>query len=150
LERVETKLTFEISTDKARYGVGEDIIVRLCLFNFGDDPITVNSRFALNRAGFPGEVAFDVVEASGKPVSFRARVNVGTPDDEDFSLLVPWNCVGRECALQPYFALERAGRYTLTATYKNEWSGEDVGLDAWTGRLRSNTVTFVVEKESAA
>lgn len=132
-------LSLEISTDQREYSVRDAIMVSAYLFNFGDDPTTVNSRLALGQWDGPGEVAFRVVGPSGQPVPFSARVNVGRPeDDDDFSLVAPWSCVGRRYELRTYFRIDEPGRYGLTAHYRNRWSGPRDR--AWTGNLTSSAV----------
>lgn len=140
-----TDLVLEITTNKDQYRIGEGMIVRLYLFNFSDDPILANSRMALNAAHSPGEVSFQVVGPAEKSLPFRARVNIGKPVAEHFSTIIPWNCVGRQYDyVQTYFQIDKAGQYRLTATYRNESSGKETGMEAWTGTLTSNTVAFAI------
>jgi hypothetical protein len=132
-------LSLEIYADQREYSVSEEIMVSAYLFNFGDDSTTVNSRLAPGQWDGPGEVAFRVAGPSGQAVPFSARVNLGRPNpDEDFSVVVPWNCVGRRYELRTYFRLDEPGRYELTAHYRNRWSGPRDR--AWTGNLTSSAV----------
>jgi hypothetical protein len=137
-------LEFRVAMTQARYTLDDEITVQMYLWNFSDDDLVVNSRFAVNLDDFPGEVAISLTGPDGGPVPFVCRVNVGEPYAEDFSTVVPWNCVGRQFELPSCFDLEEAGRYELSATYRNEWSGGHVDLEAWTGTLQSNTVSFEV------
>jgi len=144
---METGLQFEAVTSQSRYAKGRDVVVRVFLFNFGEDPITVNSRLALNAFGLPGEVSFHLAGPSGRPVPFVAKVNVGEPHAEDFSTIAPWHCVGRQYELDSYFRITRPGQYRLTATYRNETPEGGARWKAWTGTLRSNTIEFAVGRK---
>jgi hypothetical protein len=89
----------------------------------------------------PGEVTFRVVAPNGHPLPFGARINRGRPDRADYVSVRPWNGVGRRFDLRPYFRLDRAGRYTVTATYTGGASGGDPPAGLWTGTLNSNPIT---------
>ena len=143
---MKAELEFEVAMSKPKYTLDEDILVRMYLFNLSDDDIVVNSRFSVNLRDFPGEVSLELVGPSGQPMPFIGRVNVGEPYPEDFSALVPWNFVGRQFELQSCIAIEEPGTYQLSANYRNEWSGQHLGLKAWTGSLCSNIVSFEVEE----
>ncbi|BAZ31950.1 hypothetical protein NIES4074_44230 [Cylindrospermum sp. NIES-4074] len=145
LNSMNSGLKLEIATTKPTYRIGEDVIIRVFLFNFGNDSVIVNSRLALNGAGFPGELSFDVLESSGNSIPFNARVNVGKPNAADFSTLAPSHFHGKQIKLQPYFSMEKIGQFKLKATYTNKWTGEEMGLKVWTGNLESNTILFQVE-----
>ena len=142
---METTLKLEISASKDRYQVGEEILVKVYLFNLNDDPITVNTRLGINRPDFPGEISFKVIDPSGNPIAFMARVNIGTPESEHFSTIIPGNFIGKEYDLDFYFPFDDLGQYSITATYQNKWSGDHVGLEAWVGTLPSNTISLHVE-----
>jgi hypothetical protein len=145
----EGDLALEVRTQKTAYESDEEVVALVLLFNFGDDPVLVNSRLAI--VGLPetsGEVRLEIVSPLGQTVPFTARVNIGRPTAEDFSTVVPWNCVGRRYELLSYFDLEETGRYTVTAVYRNIWTdpeeGSLAGGPAWTGELRSPAASFQV------
>jgi hypothetical protein len=140
-------LALEVQTEKVHYQPDEEVLARVLLFNFDDDPVLVNSRLAV--VGLPetsGEVRLEIGAPSGQTLPFTARVNIGRPTAEDFSVVVPWNCVGRQFELRSYFDLEETGRYTVTAVYRNTWTDPNEGSlpdgQAWTGELRSPAATF--------
>jgi hypothetical protein len=142
-------LVLEVHTGPEGQQADEEVLARVLLFNFGDDAVVVNSRLAI--VGLPetsGEVRLEIVAPSGESVPFTARVNVGRPTAEDFSTVVPWNCVGRQYDLRSYFELEEPGRHTVTAVYRNTWTHPDEGSlpagSAWTGELRSAPASFDV------
>ncbi|MCP4362293.1 MAG: hypothetical protein GY796_30165 [Chloroflexi bacterium] len=41
-----------------------------------------------------------------------------------------------------YYDLDEPGVYTLSVVYENKYRGEDVGLNAWVGKLQANTIMF--------
>src|SRR5438105_3474358 len=126
--------------------MGENILVRLHLYNMTQDPIIVNSRFGLNRPNRIGEVWLDFIGPSGEPVLFTASVNIGSPKGNDFTPLAPSKSVGRQYTLQNYYSINEPGEYTLSGKYNNKWSGEDAeGLNVWTGTLESKTLKFRIE-----
>lgn len=141
-------LEIEITPVRASFHLGEPLLVRVCLFNFGEVEQVVNARLAASRPGGPGELSFDLVGPSGRSLPFTARVNVGRPHAEDFFLLMPWSCVGKQHDLALYFTIEETGNYAVTATYSNAWPGEGEGAEAWQGMLRSNAASFELERTS--
>lgn len=131
-------LKLETCTDRAEYSAGEEILARVLLFNLDEDPVTVNSRLALGPPDGPGEVQFSVRGPSGGELPFAARVNLGLPEEEDFTEVVPWNCVGRQYELRTYYRFDEPGRYELRATYRTD------APDAWAGVLHADPTSFTV------
>ncbi len=136
-------LSFEVVSNKPRLTVGDQVIVRGLLCNVSDDDMVVNARLALNGPKRQGEVVLKVVGPNGKSIPFSARVRIGPPDrKEQFATIAPAACVGREYELGTYYKFDRPGKYTITGTYTNKSSGDDLGLDAWTGELQAEPVTL--------
>jgi hypothetical protein len=135
------------------YGVDDDVPVRVLLINDGDDPVTVNNRFAVSSPGGPGELTFTVLGPDGEPLPFGARVNLGRPGPEDVAPVRPAGCVGTTIDLVDYFDLSEPGTYRITATYRatgGRLDDEDLGDDldtppgVWTGTLESEEVSIEV------
>jgi hypothetical protein len=142
---MKANLNLEVTTNKNEYRIGEEIVVRAYLFNFDDEPILVNARMALSGATGPGELSLEIVGPSQRRLPFRARVNIGLPNAEEFSTVAPWCCVGRQFDdIQAYFQVSQIGHYTLVATYRNKHAAEDTDKEIWQGTLKSNSVPFAV------
>ncbi|HVL98570.1 MAG TPA: hypothetical protein VM324_04685 [Egibacteraceae bacterium] len=140
-----TSLRLEVATPKASYRIEDDTVpIRVMLFNDGDEPVTVNARFAVSGEAGPGEVALEVHAPSGEVLPFAARVNIGQPMAEDFTVVSPHCFVGKQVDLLDYFHVDAAGTYELTAVYDNRWSGDGAPPAAWTGKLRSPASAFEI------
>jgi hypothetical protein len=145
VEGSDSGLRLELTASADSYEADDDIILSLYVFNFGDDPVTLNARLAPNDADAPGEVWFEVTGPDEEIIPFGARVNLGRPERSDFLPVAPWNCVGRRYELLSYFNLEEPGSYTVVANYRNEPPRDAAPRGSWTGTLRSNPVTFRLE-----
>ncbi|MGH3869962.1 MAG: hypothetical protein ACRDSR_00355 [Pseudonocardiaceae bacterium] len=138
-------LHLEICPTKSRYGVEDDVPLRVLLFNFGDEPVTVNARFAVGASHGPGELLFSVTAPSGETLPFGARVNIGYPQRDDFATIQPFACVGKLIDLVDYFPLSEPGTYLIEVQYRSRPGGEDSPPGAWTGTLQSDSVTIELE-----
>ena len=140
------EIKVEAESLKERYKTGEDIVIRVYLFSYGDDPLWVNARMALNRPSGVGEMSFHIVDPSGKDIPFRARVRIGAAKRDEFAFLHPWHCVGRQYDLEPNFEFDMSqpGQYRLTAEYRNDDAGDSWELGAWTGSQNAETIQFEI------
>lgn len=138
-------LHLEICLKRSWYGVEADVPLRVLLFNFGDEPVTVNARFAIGASDGPGELRFSVTAPSGETLPFGARVNMGRPQREDFTTIQPFACVGKLIDLVDYFPLSEPGTYRVAVRYQSRSGGEDSPPEAWTGILQSDSVTIELE-----
>ncbi len=143
---MEIKLKLEAESMKDFYATGEDVVIRVYLFSFSDDPLWANARMALNRPAGVGEMSFHIIGPSGEVIPFQARLRIGAAERDEFAILQPWRCVGRQYDLEPNFEfyLRMPGNYRLTADYHNDDTGHDWGLDAWIGSLKAETIQFEV------
>jgi len=140
-----TGLQLGILTTKLVYRGTEDVITRVYLINTSESRQVVNSRFALNAPGQPGELELELTGPSGQAVLFAADVNVGKPRGADFTVLAPTKLVGKQYGLRFYFGLTEAGEYAVTAKYHNTSTGEDQASNAWTGSLQSGSIRFRID-----
>ncbi|MCA9422633.1 MAG: hypothetical protein KC592_16560 [Nitrospira sp.] len=140
-------IQLQVASAKEQYQQDEPIVIRVMLWNFGEDPQVFNSRLALNNENGPGEISFKIIGPSGQTLPFRARVNIGSPEQEDFAWVLPWNSIGRQYELEPQaeFDLRKKGKYQLVARYTNRQKGEAWSHQAWVGTLTSNPITFEVK-----
>jgi hypothetical protein len=145
--KMKTELQLEVTTNKDAYLKGEDIFVRVYLFNFSSRSIIVNSRFAIDGVGSVGELSFQVIGPSSRPLLFATRVNVGILLADHFSLVGPWHCVGKQFKLRSYYKVNKPGQYKLSATYSNKGPDEQLNVNAWVGNLQSETITFWIEEK---
>lgn len=138
------EIQLQVASAKERYQQDEPIIIRVLLWNFGEDPKVFNSRLALSGEDGPGEISLKIIGPVGKTMPFQARVNIGAPEQEDFSWVLPWNSIGRQYELEPLaeFDFRKKGKYELVARYSNRQKGEAWHHQAWVGVLISNTITF--------
>ena len=140
------EIQLQVVSTKEQYTHEEQIIIRVTLWNFGEDPRMLNSRLALSGEGGPGEISFHIVGPSGKTVPFQARVNIGAPEQEDFSWVLPWNSVGRQYEFEPLaeFDFRTKGKYQLVAQYSQRKNEDAENNQAWVGTVTSNSITFEV------
>jgi len=136
-------LTVEVIPQQQRYGVEDDIPVRVLLTNISEDPITVNGRLATGGPTGPGELRFTVLDPAGSTVPFGARVNMGRPTQTDFAQIPPRGCIGRTIDLVDYYPLSEPGRYQVSVRYESGTAAEDDWPDgAWQGTVESEPVTI--------
>jgi hypothetical protein len=124
-------VSLELVLDPAGTGAEGEVLVRVMLINSGEEPVMVNRRLAVTCTTGMGELTFEITSPSGETVPCGARVNVGSPEPEDFGVLPGWGILGRLHDLGIYFDLGDPGRYEVGCTYVNE--ATDGG--AWVGRL---------------
>lgn len=139
------RLVVELS--QAEYGVDGEVPVRVLLVNDGDDPVTVNDRFAVSSPGGPGELTFSVISPSGERLPFGARVNLGRAGADNVATIAPVGFVGTTIDLVDYFDMGESGTYRVSASYRSVGDSEevdDVGPPAgvWTGTVGSDEVSI--------
>ena len=145
-------LRLVLEPSQAEYGIDDDIPVRVLLLNDGDDPVTVNDRFAVTSADGPGELSFSVIDPSGERLPFGARVNVGRPGADDVATIAPTAFVGTTIDLVDYFDMSEPGTYRISATYRSMGAGGDIDDDdddgggapvgVWMGTTESDEVSI--------
>ena len=141
-------LEFSISLDKAEYKKSEQIYVNFTLENKGRKPVYVNKRFHVNSEDSPKkkkEVYFIVTGPSGEKLPYRRTYDTGFPKTDYFVLLKRGEKAAseRKKSLKTYFDIKKPGTYTVTAVYKNVY-GEEIGVDAFKGELKSAVVTIKI------
>lgn len=141
---IDLKLNAESLKDS--YAKHESVVIKVFLFSYSDDPLWVNSRMALNRPAGIGEMSFRILGPSGDVVPFQARVRIGAAERDEFAVLHPWRCIGRQYDLDSNFEfdLSSSGQYQLTAEYHNDDDGGEWDLDAWTGSLQADMIRFEI------
>ena len=144
------KLEFRVSLDKPSYTSTDPIQAAFMLKNTGKRPVWVNTRFYLSSrsvAEEDREVYLILTSPSGTEVPCTFSYPTGLPKSDYFKRLEP----GQEAAaesprdLRGFFELKEAGTYTVRAVYQNVF-GAELGLDAFTGTLRSEPVTFIISQ----
>ena len=134
--------------------VADQITTRVILVNDGDEPVTVNHRFAVSSSTGPGELTFSVTDPQDEPLPFGARVNLGRADPNDIATIAPRHFVGTTIDLVDYFDLSEPGSYRIRATYRSVPGGitrngdteedddNDLSTGVWTGTLTSDEVSI--------
>lgn len=144
----EKGIEFVISTDKDEYKKDEGISIDFKLKNAGTKPVYVNKRFNVNSDDSPPkqrEVSLEVIAPSKEKLPFTRSYETGLPKSDYFILLKPGEEAGldRPRYLKGYFEIKDAGTYKITAVYQNS-CGDEIGLDAFKGKAKSNTVTIKI------
>jgi len=135
-------LTLSINSGKSVYRAGEPIVFSIVLANKSGRPVTVNRRMEFPRP----ELSLQIRDASGKlsqwlppippPPLTKDDFKV-MPTDEELTTIV--TDIGRYLSVPPVPDV-----YTVTAIYRNAAGGDEFGVNAWTGKLISNTSRFEV------
>jgi len=137
-----------LSLDREIYGRNDPILGKLAIRNTAPTPLVVNRRLAPNSVFAPSafrEVSFVVTDPAHAEVEFGPRINRGSPKPGDFQQLMPGETLVREYPLREYFALDKAGQYSVLALYQNQ-SDPGSGTEAWKGESKSNVVSFTLKK----
>lgn len=141
-------VAFHLTFQKTAYTRTDPIEVTLSLENKGRKPVWVNKRFYLNADTQPPEerdVILEVTSPTGEKVPCTYSHQTGLPRTEHFELLQPGRRAEAERPhdLRNYFDVAALGRYTVVGIYTNVF-GQEIGLDALTGPVRSKPVTFTI------
>jgi len=145
-------LELTLSCDKDKYQKDEPIQITLTLKNRSGKPIYVNKRFFLTSGETPVEKRDGYITViSPKQEKLKCKIDYGTglPRTDHFILLEPGKeqSSERKQTINHFFDFSTPGKYQITATYENVF-GKEIGLDAFTGKIDSNTVTIeIVEKK---
>ena len=137
-------LKLSISSDKTVYQVGEPTTITVVLENVSEMQITVNKRLE-----FVGpEVYLEIQDETGNLLKWLPPDPPPPLTKDDFIVVSPGETAGTRTIHIERHLSERLkpGRHTLKATYKNAEDGSRFGLNAWTGMVMSNTITFDVRK----
>lgn len=131
----------ELATRGAPYEVGGPIRVTFSLINQGETPVTVVRPLVA-----PNLVEFTVTGPDGKEIPFDGPWPRLRPFPEDyFAELAPGSRASQEFDLAEGFRLTRAGRYRVTAVYRNRDDGARFGKSAlMTSGLESNPIEIEV------
>lgn len=140
-----------IATDKSDYGPTEPITVSLTLKNTGAAPVYVNKRFYMSAEEMPKnqrDVYFVVTSPSGEKLPCKFAYPTGYPKTDYFESLGPGKEASAEYKrnLRGFFDFKEPGAYTITAYYENVF-GAEIGLDVFTDKIQSNTVTVTITQE---
>jgi hypothetical protein len=119
------------------------------LANFTQQPLVVNKRLRMipdYRYREAYELWFHVIGPDSMPIApIKVMENWRrwyiTP--EDFVELPAGGQWQQEVTLSSYFDFE-SGMYQIVAEYHNDYDGQQFGLDAWTGELRSLPLEVLV------
>jgi hypothetical protein len=143
-------LDLNLNFAKDSYRAGEPVEGTFTLRNSGAEPALVNARLGINSPYVPAQfrdLTVNVVAPSGDPLAFVARVNMGSPADQDFKLLQPGESVHGTFAINDFFELEQPGAYQVQATYHNQSEPSHVnGHAVWKGELKSNPATITIQR----
>jgi hypothetical protein len=129
-----------------------DRAIRVDLCNISRQDVTVNATMTLTR--FPlfdwlAPVFLEVITPSRGEVSWSyfPFVDWRTPRPDYFVTLGPGECCGLEEELPiAYIFFDEIGWYEITVEYQNTFRGEQFGLNAWVGSLRSNSLKIYNDK----
>ncbi len=139
---------FTISCDKDEYKKTDPVMIDLKLKNRSKKPIYVNKRFYVGPEDSPKkrrEVDISVISPGGERLPYTRTYEPGLPKTDYFVLLDPGEEAGleRKLYLKSYFDMKEAGTYEIRATYRNS-CGDEIGIDAFTDKIDSNTVTIKI------
>ena len=142
-------LELTLNVTAAKFSPGEPVTVKVALRNAGSEAVKVNSRLALNTPYAPAymrEITFRLMDPDGAPLEFQAKVNVGTPADDEFKTLQPGVSIEETYDLASYYDLDKPGRYAVQAIYQN--SSEPAspnGVSVWKGEVKSPEGVFALQ-----
>jgi len=172
-ERIGLQLV--IRSDKEVYAAGDAIWLSVYLVNVGDRPVTLYAPQApllppepmieVVRWSIKGgkTVSRPKGELLGTSLNVQAKVVeeerwIRKPGRDDFTGLSPgeeiqlWSANAADERFRLTWGdkpnphdLRSPGQYVLRARYSNQVAGKDVGLNAWTGSIRSDELTVLVE-----
>lgn len=135
---------FKISSAKKKYEVQEQIIVGLKLENAADSQVTLcwlgdTSPYMISS------VYFDALwEGTFLATYPFMDVKLPTVNRSNFLVLKSGDFIER--SLDMKWLIREPGRYTLTATYHNSYSGSEFGLKALVREVKSNAIEVEVVK----
>jgi hypothetical protein len=106
----------------------------------------INRRLLINHPSGPHEIFFQIFGPDKKLVPFESQVRA-LYESREFTRLGTEEVFGKLYDLTSDHILKGAGEYTISAFYEND---QDPPLEmklgaAWKGRLKSNSVQFVIE-----
>jgi hypothetical protein len=139
------ELRLLLQVEKTEYGRTEPIVARIQIENLSPIEVVINSRLLVNRPIGPHEIFFQITGPDGKVVPFETRVH-DTFDSRKFIVLESKRVFGKLYNLRRAYPLQTPGEYNLTAFYENKQDTPAAMnlAQAWKGRLKSNSVKFLV------
>ncbi len=146
-----TDLELNLQMVKPFYAPGQntyprDTVIECLIYlkNIGTSPLTVNTLFTEGyETDLDVALSFIVINPLGETAQFKARYNAPEPAPTDFKTLQPGEIAAHYYDLNcgPYEFTP--GSWTIRAVYKNYFQNE--GLNAWRGKLLSNTETIIIQ-----
>jgi hypothetical protein len=140
-------LEIQLRTIRDSYAKGEPVEVELVLTNRSEAPCTVNKRMAIyveQMADNNWEVKFDITFPPGKRLIRGALIRREGLKKDDFTVLPAGESLHKTLNLSRYNWLELPGTYQIKALYHNSVTGQEFGVEAWTGEINSNSISFQV------
>jgi hypothetical protein len=140
-------LKLTISVDRPSYRVGAPVQLAVILENTTPRPVTVNRRLEVSRP----ELMLQIEDAARNKARWLPPVPPPPLTAQDFVLLTEGRRIATTTAdLGRHLSTPlRPGRYTATATYSNTDRGTSFGLQAWTGTVASNQISFEITERSS-
>lgn len=140
----ELRLTLQL--DQTRFRAGEPIKAHITIENRSAVDVVINRRFLINHPSGAHEIFFQILGPDKKLVPFESQVRAFY-ESREFMRLGTEEVFGKLYDLTGDYDLNKAGEYTITAFYEND---QDPPTEmklraAWKGRLKSNSVRFVIE-----
>ena len=142
-------LQLTIKSDKQVYELGEQINIEVTLENVSKKEIIVCTKW------FPAMNIWFQVTSYGKEIeSFRLLYKEQPPlVKEDYVTLKPTEKTKQEFSLLRYVGIKKIGIYEIKVLYTNSDKSYSTSalkyipadIDAWTGRLASNTITIEIK-----
>lgn len=141
-------LQVEIKSNKKIYRIGEPIYIEFKIMAKSSFQ-TIYAGLTLNQI-----LIFKVIGPDGKVIEYSGIVCRTVRQKTDFIWLHRNGFYGAVLNLLEYYRLTEPGKYSITATYKNPYSGEKFNLTdflgkprrAWVGELQSNTIIITLKK----
>lgn len=148
LSLVAPSLFLEIPNTMLR--LREECVAKVSLVNTNQMALVVNGRFQIipdDKYPEAFELAFSVFGLDHMlpilPLSVVEDRLLAYPQQGDYVYLEPYGRHSRILTLSAYFNLESPGAYKVIATYHNDHTGHEFGLNAWTGKLVSSPISFI-------
>ncbi|TAK07104.1 MAG: hypothetical protein EPO39_07285 [Candidatus Manganitrophaceae bacterium] len=145
-EELKTAITLEIVPTKERFLTKDRLFhIKVLFKNRSPHVLWVNRAYDYSPS--LSELTFDTVSPSGKrmPQAFHFEPRRPDLNKGDFIKIRSGQTYeALEDIKWVYLSAKETGTYKITATYKNNHTGKEFGVDAWVGEIKSNTVTFEV------
>lgn len=145
-EELKTAIELEIAPTMPKF-LASDRLFHIKILFKNRSPYTVWLNRGYNYSPSLSDLNVDAVSPSGKSIPQPIRFEPRRPDlnKQDFVKVQGGQTFEAfEDVRWLYLSTKETGTYKITATYKNNHTGKEFGVDAWIAEVKSNTATFEV------